>query len=150
TALAAALGGERIATAPSPPAPLALTVTSGNPFATPLFAAGHFSVQDVGSQALPLLLPPGDPLLDLAAAPGGKSFAALAHGPCPRTVAVDRSLERLGLLEENRRRLALPEAWPVAADLAALPLPPGRFHRILLDAPCSGTGTLRKNPEIRY
>ncbi len=39
---------------------------------------------------------------------------------------------------------------PVAADIAALPLPLGRFDRVLFDAPCSGTGTLRKNPEIRY
>jgi 16S rRNA (cytosine967-C5)-methyltransferase len=148
--LEAALSAEGIRTEASPLAPLALTVVSGNPFSSPLFAAGHFSVQDVGSQALPLLLPAGETLVDLAAAPGGKSFAALALGRCRRSLAVDVSVARLCLLEENRRRLGIPEVRPVAGDLAALPLPPGRFDRVILDAPCSGTGTLRKNPEIRY
>lgn len=148
--LAAALAAEGIKTEASPLTPLALTVLSGNPFASPLFSAGHFSVQDIGAQALPLLLPPGETLVDLAAAPGGKSFAALALGRCRRSVAVDVSMARLRLLEENRRRLGIPEVRPVAGNLEALPLAPGRFDRVLLDAPCSGTGTLRKNPEIRY
>jgi 16S rRNA (cytosine967-C5)-methyltransferase len=148
--LAAALAAEGIRTMPSALAPLALTVVSGNPFSSPLFARGHFSVQDVGSQALPLLLPPGETLVDLAAAPGGKSFAAVALARCRRSVAVDVSLARLRLLGENRRRLLVPEVRAVAGDLAALPLAPGRCERVLLDAPCSGTGTLRKNPEIRY
>ncbi len=107
-------------------------------------------MQDVGSQALPQLLPPGETLVDLAAAPGGKSFAAVALARCRRSVAVDVSLARLRLLGENRRRLLVPEVRAVAGDLAALPLAPGRCERVLLDAPCSGTGTLRKNPEIRY
>jgi 16S rRNA (cytosine967-C5)-methyltransferase len=148
--LSAALLAEGIRTETSALAPLALTVVSGNPIRSPLFEAGHFFVQDVGSQALPLLLPAGETLLDLAAAPGGKSFSAIAHGRCRQSVALDLALVRLRLLEENRRRLGIPEARPVAADIARLPFAPGRFERVLLDAPCSGTGTLRKNPESRY
>ena len=67
----------------------------GNPLGSPLLAEGHFTVQDVGAQALALLLPPGDLLVDLAAAPGGKSFAALALGRAKRTVSLDRSPARL-------------------------------------------------------
>jgi 16S rRNA (cytosine967-C5)-methyltransferase len=148
--LAAALRAEGIETESSPASPLALTVRSGNPLRSPLFAAGHFTVQDVGSQALPLLLPPGETLIDLAAAPGGKSFAAIALGRARRAVALDRSVARLRMLEENRVRLDIFEVEPVAGDALAAPLAPGRFDRVLFDAPCSGTGTLRKNPEIRY
>jgi 16S rRNA (cytosine967-C5)-methyltransferase len=149
-ALAEALQREGIETSPSPLTPLGLTVRSGNPLQSPRFAAGDFTVQDLGSQALPLLLPPGRTLVDLAAAPGGKSFAAIALGRALRAVALDRSLERLRLLEQNRVRLGMPEVTPVASEVTSAPLPSGRFDRVLFDAPCSGTGTLRKSPEIRY
>jgi 16S rRNA (cytosine967-C5)-methyltransferase len=149
-ALAAALRAEGIETEASPIAPLALTVRAGNPLRSPLLAAGHFSVQDVGAQLLPLLLPEGDLLVDLAAAPGGKSLSAIAHGRARWTAAVDRSRRRLERVTENARRLGVAEVRSVAGDFDALPLGPGRFERVLLDAPCSGTGTLRKNPEIRY
>jgi 16S rRNA (cytosine967-C5)-methyltransferase len=149
-AQAAELAREGIETRPSAAAPLALIVRSGNPFRTSAFAAGAFSVQDVGSQVLPLLLPEGALLVDLAAAPGGKSISAILHGRARKAVAIDRSAARLRLVAENVRRLGLPEILPVAGDVVVPPLTPGRFDRVLLDAPCSGTGTLRKNPEIRY
>jgi 16S rRNA (cytosine967-C5)-methyltransferase len=149
-ALRDALEREGISSEPSLLSPLGLSVVSGNPIGSPLLAAGHFTVQDVGAQALALLLPPGDLLVDLAAAPGGKSFAALALGRAKRTVSLDRSVARLRRFSENARRLGMTEARAVAADFLVPPLPDGRFGRVLLDAPCSGTGTLRKIPEIRY
>ena len=144
------LRAEGIETEPVEAPPLALIVVAGNPLRSPLHAAGHFSVQDIGSQLLPLLLPEGGLLIDLAAAPGGKSLSAIAHGRMRRSAAVDRSIPRLRRLGENTRRLGFPEIRPVAGDFAALPLAEGRHDRVLLDAPCSGTGTLRKIPEIRY
>ena len=149
-ALSERLRAEGIQTTPSAAAPLALSVTSGNPLRSPLHAEGFFSIQDVGSQMLPLLLPEGRVLVDLAAAPGGKSLSAIAHGRMERSAAVDRSVARLRLVTENADRLGYPEVYPAAGDFSALPLSDGAFDRVLLDAPCSGTGTLRKNPEIRY
>jgi 16S rRNA (cytosine967-C5)-methyltransferase len=149
-ALAEALRGEGVETRPSAVSPLGLTVVRGNPFRTRSFAEGSFFVQDLGSQALPRLLPPGDTLVDLAAAPGGKSFASVFSGQTRRSLALDRSVERLRLLAQNRERLGVAEIVAVSGDIGLLPLSAKRFDRVLLDAPCSGTGTLRKSPEIRY
>jgi 16S rRNA (cytosine967-C5)-methyltransferase len=134
----------------SPWAPLALTVTGGNAVSHPLVSGGALAVVDVAAQALAALLPPSEIALDLAAAPGGKTRALLASGRAQRVVALERTASRAARLASNlvaagRRASVL----VVRADAGAPPLPRESFGAVLLDAPCSGTGTLRKNPEIR-
>jgi 16S rRNA (cytosine967-C5)-methyltransferase len=116
---------------------------------------GWIYVQDEASQLVAQLVGAraGDRVLDIGAAPGGKSSQmAAAMGNNGTVVAVDLHPARLVALAATCRRLAARIVRPVAAD-ATLPLPfaPGAlFDRVLLDAPCSGTGTLRRNPEIKW
>jgi len=131
----------------------ALAVRGGSPTRTDAFRRGWISIQDEASQMIPLLLDvhAGQAVLDLCAAPGGKtSCLAQAAGPGALLVAADRHLHRLHAMQQQLRRLGLHRVRPVALD-ATLSLPFGvRFARILVDAPCSGTGTLARNPEIRW
>ncbi len=117
----------------------------------PGFAEGHVVVQDAGAQlAAPLLaLQPGLRVLDACAAPGGKS-AHILQSQDVQLTAVDSDAGRLERLHENFERLGL-EANVVHADAGA----PGQwwdgvpFDRILLDAPCSATGVIRRHPDIK-
>jgi len=99
--------------------------------------------QDIGSQSIvPLLeIEPGQRVLDLCAAPGNKTTQAVEAGG--RVVAADLHLHRLAQVKGITPDL-------VQLD-ATLPLPfSARFERVLVDAPCSGTGTLARNPEIKW
>jgi 16S rRNA (cytosine967-C5)-methyltransferase len=152
--LAREMASAGIVSEPSRFLPGSLRILRGNPARTPYFAQGKGYLQDEASQAVPLLLGAGrgERVLDLCAAPGGKSFIlASAVGPEGQVVAVDRDLSRLGVLRSNRDRLRFPWVHPVAADLQekASPLL-GLYSAILLDAPCTGTGTLGRRPEIRW
>jgi len=105
--------------------------------------ADGFRIQDIGSQSIvPLLdLAPGQSFLDLCAAPGNKTAQALESGV--RAVACDFHAKRVEML----KRLGV----NVVQLDGTRPLPFNRrFERILLDAPCSGTGTLARNPEIKW
>ena len=137
-----------------PPVPTAVTLARPVPVSKlPGFDAGRVSVQDAHAQlAAPLLDPKaGERVLDACAAPGGKTCALLEHaGGALDLTAVDVDAARLDLVGANLRRCGR-EARLVAADLAAPPLWwDGRpFDRILLDAPCSASGVIRRHPDIR-
>ncbi len=119
----------------------------------PGFAEGWFSVQDESATAAARLLAPqpGESVLDLCAAPGGKA-AHLAELMEDRgsVVAVDTDEERLERVAENARRLQLTSIKCRAVDELGSNLPEGPFDRVLVDVPCSNTGVLGKRPEARW
>src|SRR5438067_11510442 len=115
----------------------------------PGFAEGQWWVQDAAA-ALPARLfgdVAGKSIADLCAAPGGKT-AQLAHAGA-RVTAVDRSPARMARLRDNFARLAL-EAETVVADAAEWAGPAGSFDGILIDAPCTSTGTIRRHPDVAW
>ena len=127
---------------------------TGNLTKLAAFQAGHFQVQDDAAALVTeaMDLRGGEAVLDVCAAPGGKSFrCAMAMGDKGRIVACDLYENKLRRIEAGAKRLHL-----TAIETAALD---GRFFRVewenafdvvLVDAPCSGLGIIRKKPEIRY
>lgn len=122
----------------------------------PGFADGWVSVQDLAAQlAAPLLKPrSGENILDACAAPGGKSghlAEMLGSAACHKLIACDSDALRLPRLHATQTRLQLPFRI-VQQDLTAepLPWPAGFFQKILLDAPCSGSGVIRRHPDGKW
>lgn len=153
-----ALEAAGLAAAPVPGCPEALCLDSPVPVsALPGFAEGWVSVQDAAAQwPAPLLDPrPGERVLDACAAPGSKTFHLLERQPrLARLVAVDVDAERLARIEADRRRLGWTEA-PLELHCADAAAPESwwdgtPFDAILLDVPCSGTGVLRRHPDIKW
>ncbi len=91
---------------------------------------------------------PGEQILDLCAAPGGKATLLAEIGAV--VTAADLSVRRSLLVAENAQRLGAPVAGVVAADGLAAPFRPRSFDRVLVDAPCSGLGVLRRRPDARW
>ncbi len=121
----------------------------------PRFAEGEVSVQDGAPQlAAQLLAPqPGDRVLDACAAPGGKTMHLFEQQPqLAQVIALDVSAERLERVAENAQRLHIPaqKLTMTAADASTQKWWDGQlFERILLDAPCSATGVIRRHPDIK-
>jgi 16S rRNA (cytosine967-C5)-methyltransferase len=107
-------------------------------------------VQDRASQWVADLVgaKPGERIADVCAAPGGKATSMGASGAF--VAAMDVRVSRTRLIAENTRRLGRREVVPLAGDGRRPPFPPASFDRVLVDAPCSGLGTLRRRPDARW
>ncbi len=118
----------------------------------PRFTEGDVSVQDGAAQHVAALLniTPGLRILDACAAPGGKTCHILEQEPNNNVVALDIDARRLEQIEQNTHRLKL-NAELIAADAGLVDdwWDGQLFDRILIDAPCSGTGVIRRHPDIK-
>lgn len=142
---------------PGAPHGLTLLERVGDLRDLPGYAEGLWCVQDRSAQAIAPLLEaqPGQRILDACAAPGGKStHLAELIGDRGEVWALDRSEARLRRLDRNAERLGLTCIRSLALDATALaeakPHWGGSFDRLLLDAPCSGLGTLARHPDARW
>lgn len=146
------LQSEGLAASPSPHAPEALILDRAvNVEQLPGFAGGSVSVQDSAAQLAAHLVAPraGMRVLDACAAPGGKTGHLLEICDDIEVIALDIEEKRLQRVGENLHRLGL-RATLLAADAARADWWDGRpFDRILLDAPCSATGVIRRHPDIK-
>jgi 16S rRNA (cytosine967-C5)-methyltransferase len=140
---------------PGPWSPFAVRLQGGDPGRFASVRSGAAAVQDEGSQLAALVLAraplegPDAAWLDMCAGPGGKSGLLAAVRPAGvRLTAADRAPHRAELV---RKALAGEDDVEVlAADGLAPPWAPGSFDRVLLDAPCTGLGALRRRPEVRW
>jgi 16S rRNA (cytosine967-C5)-methyltransferase len=149
------LHDEGIEASPTPFSPVGLCIKA--PPALTLWGPlqqGWLQVQDEAAQLVSLILAPkpGDRILDLCAAPGGKTthLGQLMHDQ-GEIIAVDVSQAKLAILKENCRRLGISIVKAKALDATRpLPFPPASFDGCLVDAPCTGLGTLRRHPEGKW
>jgi 16S rRNA (cytosine967-C5)-methyltransferase len=152
-ALLTELANHGVTATPGRFAPDALVITHGNPLMTPLASAGAFVVQDEASQLVPLLtdVRAGERVLDACASPGGKATAmAGAMNDRGLLVATDLRGGRVDLLARTIQGAGTTSIRIVRADIQrALPFH-AVFDCVLLDAPCSGLGTIRRDPDVKW
>jgi len=147
-----ALQAQGVTASPTPYAPLGIRITgdAGNLSETPLFKSGAFEIQDEAAQIASALCAarPGMRVLDLAASAGGKSLAlAAAMENRGEIVACDVRGDALVELEKRSQRAGVTIIKTLHLDHTQ---PSGSFDLVLVDAPCSGTGTWRRQPELRW
>lgn len=121
-------------------------VTTGDVTKTHAYRENRIAIQDEASQLVAALVGKGSRILDSCAAPGGKTWSIADRNPNAKIVAVELHPRRAELL---RRRVHLDHVEIVTADIRNLPMQP-LFDRVLVDVPCSGTGTIARNPEIKW
>lgn len=130
-----------------------LIVTSGNPLLTPLARTGAFAVQDEASQLVGeyVAAAAGERVLDACASPGGKTtqMAAAMNGK-GTIVAADVRGRRVSLLARTVAESAARNIHVVQANARAAPAFGAVFDAVLVDAPCSGLGTIRRDPDVRW
>ena len=141
-----ALSAEGILLAPAALMANARVVISGDASATQIFREGKTAIQDEGSQLVAALVGQGRRILDCCAAPGGKTAAMATRLPEAEIIAAELHPHRATLL---RRLAPQKNVEVVTADALALSYG-AEFDRVLADVPCSGTGTLARNPEIKW
>jgi len=123
-------------------------VLSGDVTGTRAYLEGRISIQDEASQLVALLVGRGETILDCCAAPGSKTALLARRSPGAKVFATELHPHRARLMQNLNR---LPNVHVVAADARHLPFSLSfTFDRILADVPCSGTGTLARNPEIKW
>ncbi|MFD1672809.1 16S rRNA (cytosine(967)-C(5))-methyltransferase RsmB [Agrilactobacillus yilanensis] len=137
--------------------PVGLVAAGGHLAATELFQSGAILLQDESAQlAVPALnVQPNDQVLDACAAPGGKTtqIATALTGANGHVTALDQYPNKIKLINENAKRQQLADkitAQRLDARQVAEKFGPEHFDKILVDAPCSGIGLMRRKPEIRY
>ena len=140
------LEAEGIALAPPALLASARMVTGGDITQTRAYREGRVFLQDEASQLVAALVGRGSRILDCCAAPGSKTSAIATRNPNAKVVAVELHPHRAELL---RKRVTAKNAEVLTADATQLGLPCD-FDRVLADVPCSGTGTLARNPEIKW
>jgi 16S rRNA (cytosine967-C5)-methyltransferase len=149
------LRNAKIAATPTTFSPVGLTISNPPSLSSwGLLQEGWLQVQDEAAQLVSYIVGPlaGERILDVCAAPGGKTthLAAMMKDQ-GEIVAVDISAARLGIVQENCRRLGFSVVKTVRHDATQpLPYPVGAFDRVLVDAPCSGIGTWRRNPDGKW
>jgi 16S rRNA (cytosine967-C5)-methyltransferase len=124
----------------------AFAVTSGEITHTEAFRERRLIIQDEASQLVALLVGKGKVILDCCAAPGGKTRIVAEQNPESMVIALELRPHRAALL---KKLVLFDNVRVIAGDARQIPLEQ-KFDRVLVDAPCSGTGTLARNPEIKW